>query len=78
MDVVVSGTREIMDFMCTNDSSIINDKEKSHNRIYFDRDEEGPIVRIFTPLMLSLLKGSEQFFMTRYDGYNKIFFYRED
>ncbi|MBA7708028.1 hypothetical protein ES703_116915 [subsurface metagenome] len=67
--------QETPQLLCNNDSSIINDAQKAHDRIYFDRDDKGPLIKAFTLKTPSLLKENQNFIMTRYNGSNKIFIY---
>ena len=70
-------TGEELQLMCTNEASIIWDPEKAHDDIYFDTDEEGPLVRVHPRKLIPLPDGEH--IMTRYDGHSsKIFIFRDD
>lgn len=68
---------QILDFSCTNHSFVMHDP-KSRDGIFFDFDEIGPLVRIHTRGMLNLLNQKVDYIMTRYDGENKIWIYRDE
>ena len=68
---------EELQILCTNQSDILNDRKKAHNDIYFDTDDKGPLLRVHPPHILSLLRGRD-FVMTRYNGSDKLWIYREE
>ena len=66
------GPDEIIQFGLTRCATTLSDP-KCHNKIYFDRDEIGPIVLVAAWLVDRLAAKELPFIMTRYDGHtNKI------
>lgn len=71
-------TEECLNIAASQDSTVICNP-KAHDRILFERDEDGPLVTVFAGLLSQLLAGEVDMVGTRYDGYSdKIIIRKED
>ncbi len=71
------GEAKELELEATNDYMILRDPQ-SHDDIFFDMDEFGPVVRVFTNLLMDLLEGEQDFLVTRYDGHEAKIWIRKD
>jgi len=67
---------ELLELVCTVAQDELSHPQ-THDNIYFGRDDRGPIVHVFYPLLFSLLSERE-FLVTRYDGYEAKIWIRRD
>ena len=71
-------SQEVLIFSCSRDPEIMSDR-RTHDQVYFERTEKGPIVKVTPEVLVSLsLLGERDFWVTRYDWENKIWIRRED
>jgi hypothetical protein len=78
LDGTVKERNEVLQLMCTRDSSTLNDKLKSDNGIFCDRDEKGLLVRLNPGRLQKLATGELKYIMRRIDGDNKLWIFLED
>jgi hypothetical protein len=74
--VLGSFPHESLNFACTQDSTVLKN-EKTNGGVYFDRDENGPIVRTH-PFPLRELTYERDYIETRYDGHKARILIRRD
>lgn len=74
--VIGSFPQESLNIACTVDSTVLRN-EKTNDGVYFDRDEDGPIVRTH-PFPLKELAYERDFIVTRYDGHEAKIWIRKD
>ncbi|NOQ55936.1 MAG: hypothetical protein GQ477_03980 [Nanohaloarchaea archaeon] len=70
------GAIKELEITCTRDAVILNDIN-THDDIYFNSDEFGPYVKVYTPKLASLLFGRD-YLVTRYDAESKIWIHKEN
>jgi hypothetical protein len=76
--VLEAPIEECLNIAASQDSTVICNP-KAHDRILFERDEDGPLVTVFAGLLSQLLAGEVDVVGTRYDGYSdKIVIIKED
>jgi|SRR3989344_2953508 len=78
LDGTIKGIDEVLQLLCTRNSSTLLDKLKSDDGIFFDRDEEGPLVRLNPGRLQKLVTGELKYIMRRVDGDNKLWIFLED